>query len=45
MATGDAGQEAERGQPVPPAAGIGAIFDRNTLNQSTEDDTLAHRRT
>ncbi|MNT20205.1 hypothetical protein D3C72_1555060 [compost metagenome] len=37
---GDAGDDRERCQPVPPTAGIGAIFDRNALNQRPERDAL-----
>ena len=39
-----AGQQAERRQPVPPAAAIGAAFDRDALQQRAERDPLRERR-
>ena len=39
-----AGQQAERRQPVPPAAGIGAALDRDALEQRAERDPLREGR-
>ena len=40
----DADQQAERRQPVPPAAGIGAALDRDALEQRAERDALREGR-
>ena len=39
----DAGQQAERRQPVPPAAGVGAAVDVDALQQRAQHDALRER--
>ena len=40
----DADQDAERREPVPPAAGIGAALDGDALQQRAEGDALGEGR-
>src|SRR3546814_2578022 len=40
---GDAGEDAEWRQPVPPAAGIGAADDMDALHEATERNALHQR--